>query len=65
MDMLERSSEGQCHSKTIKKNSAIQRLSGIVADVANQDLPKLKYRVLANRLSEKVSMYNNEPDKLP
>ncbi len=43
---------------------AIQRLIVLNAEVENNDRPKMKYQMLANRLSEKVSKYQDEEDKL-
>ena len=43
---------------------AIQRLTVVNAEVANNDRPKDKYKVLADRLREKVSRFEDENDKL-
>ena len=42
----------------------MQRLSIIQAETHNEDKPKNKYKVLANRLSSKVERYDGENDKL-
>ncbi len=34
------------------------------AEVANNDRPKAKYKVLVDRLSEKVSRFEDENDKM-
>ena len=43
---------------------AIQRLTVVNAEVANNDRPKAKHKVLADRLREKVSRFDNENDKM-
>ena len=42
----------------------IQRLIVLNAEVENNDRPKMKYKNLAIRLSEKVAKYKDEQDKL-
>ncbi len=39
----------------MKKDIAIQRLIVMNADIEDNDMPKLKYQELAQRLSQKVS----------
>ena len=48
----------------LKKDMAIQRLIVLNAEVENNDRPKMKYKNLAVRLSEKVAKYKDEQDKL-
>ncbi len=48
----------------LKKDMAIQRLMVLNAEVENNDRPKMKYKNLAVRLSEKVAKYEDEQDKL-
>ncbi len=48
----------------LKKDMAIQRLIVLNAEVEHNDRPKMKYKNLAVRLSEKVAKYEDEQDKL-
>ncbi len=50
--------------KGLKKDMAIQRWIVLNAEVENNDRPKMKYKYLAIRLSEKVAKYEDEQDKL-
>ena len=43
---------------------SIQRLIVLNAAIEHNDRPKLKYQELAQRLSDKVSKYQDEHDKL-
>ena len=48
----------------LKKDMSIQRLIVLNAAIEHNDRPKLKYQELAQRLSDKVSKYQDEHDKL-
>ncbi len=48
----------------LKKNMSIQILIAINAAIERNDRPKLKYQELAQRLSDKVSKYQDEHNKL-
>ncbi len=48
----------------LKKDMSIQRLIVLNAAIEHNDRPKLKYQELAQRLSDKVSKYQDELDKL-
>jgi secreted Zn-dependent insulinase-like peptidase len=47
-----------------RKDMALHRLTLSNADVVNSDPSKSKYKRLAQRLSEKVSRYDEEQDKM-
>ncbi len=51
-------------SRGLKKDMAIQRMIVLNAEVENNDRPKMKYKNLAVRLSEKVTKYEDEQDKI-
>jgi hypothetical protein len=48
----------------LQKDMAIQKLTLMNAETANNDRPKMKYKRLAERLSAKVRNYPEQEDKL-